>query len=82
MENHSIFEIWAGLVLWQKVVVGLLISIVVVLTVYGISTDKISDGDDSEIVDLSIFSKDRLKLFGIAALLFILVFIGVPYVLF
>ncbi|MFT7559359.1 MAG: hypothetical protein ACI93R_001269 [Flavobacteriales bacterium] len=82
MEVPSIFEIWNGLVLWQKVVVGMLIPATIALATYGKVTGKIPEDDDSGLIDLSIFKNDRFKLFGIAVLLFLFTFIVLPYILF
>lgn len=82
MEVPSIFEMWNDLVLWQKVVVGMLIPVTIALAVYGKVAGQISEDDESGFIDLSIFKKDRLKLFGIAVLLLLFTFIVLPYVLF
>lgn len=82
MEVPSIFEIWNGLVLWQNVVVGVLVPATIALITYGKVTGQISEDDESGFIDLSVFKKDRLKLFGIVVLLFLFTFIVLPYVLF
>ena len=61
---------------------GTLAPITVALITYGLIAGQTSEGDESEFLDLSMFKKDRLKLFGVAGVLLIATFFILPYLLF
>ena len=79
---ESFNTVWSQLAVWQKIVASSFFILWIGLTIYGVKTNKIDLSDDGKIIDTSVFSKDRLKLFLVAGLLLLAVFGGIPYFFF
>lgn len=75
-------NIWTGLVIWQKVVVGALLFILATLSVLYLKYVPKEKLEDEGLIDTSAFSKRNIKLSGVALVIFTFVFIVVPYVFF
>jgi len=69
-------DLWLTLELWQQITVGILTVVWIALSSYGAISGKVNLNRNS------IFEKDTLKLAGIGAILMLVVFIAIPYLVF